>query len=143
MDNGNWSYNKTETEVAKQIYINNNKKTKNMRTRQRVEEMGGGKERWASNNGVGGWSLGESPRVRGTVGVFKIEVSITELHIVGVAKDIKPPRPSVISDTYTNAFCEGFGGKSRKKDNRGTVLSSTTGSAQNQGMRSWNCVTGK
>lgn len=38
--------------------------------------------------------------------MFKIEISITRFYIVCVAKDIKSPKPSVISDTCINALGE-------------------------------------
>lgn len=46
--------------------------------------------------------------------VFKIESSIIGLQIICVAKDIKSPKPSLISVTCTNATCEELGGESRK-----------------------------
>lgn len=49
---------------------------------------------------------GESSSDSGAESMFKIEISTIGHYIVCVAKNIKPPKPSVISDTCTNAFCE-------------------------------------
>lgn len=83
---------------------------------------------------------GESSSDRGAESVFKIEISVTGLYIICVAKNIKSPNSSVISDTCINALPEWFGGGKKKMGEGGGESEFYNWVSMEPGIRTQNWV---